>query len=126
VDNLIQETQPAKRKRGRPVGSEHRSKWLAARGIEALTAAEVIAWHGERKMWHRLLNSPDDRVCLQAWLNLVAWRDGKPSQQINVTSTQLTLNASDLEKARAIVAEIRGETSAVTPRLGKPSKVDCP
>jgi hypothetical protein len=42
---------------------------------------------------------------------LVAMRDGKPAQRINVTSTNLQLNASDLERARAIVAEIRGDSS---------------
>jgi len=85
-------------------------KWLKARGISPLSAAEVMSWHGEQKGWNRLLNSQDDRVFLQAWMFLVQMRDGRPAQQINMTSTSISLSASDLERARAIVAEIRSSS----------------
>lgn len=46
---------------------------------------------------------------LQALVYLMSMRDGKPAQQINVTSANINLNAADIAQARAIVAEIRGE-----------------
>ena len=103
----------------RGAGRKHSERWLEARGLAPMTASEVIALHGERRMWHRLLNSDDDRIVLQAWLALVSWRDGKPAQRINITSTNLTLNASELDKARAIVAEIRSNLN-----LGTPSNIE--
>lgn len=84
-------------------------RWLAARGANPLQAAEVLQHVvDERRAWQRVFNSPDDRIVLQALMFLVSMRDGRPAQRINVTSTQLTLNANDLERARAIVAELRG------------------
>ena len=46
---------------------------------------------------------------LRALMYLTDRRDGKPAQQINVTSQSLTFNVSDIDRAKAIVREIRGE-----------------
>ena len=82
-------------------------KWIRARGISPASAAELLERADERRIWYRLLNSQDDRVVLDAVKFLTSMRDGKPAQRINVTSTQLQLNANDLDRARAIVREIR-------------------
>lgn len=75
-------------------------------------AAEILSLVvNERQIWQRILNSQDDRVVLQAMMFLMSMRDGKPSQQINVTSTQIHIDASQLERARELAREIRGELS---------------
>jgi hypothetical protein len=88
------------------------ARWFRARGINPLTAGEILAKvRDERKLWERVLDSDDDRVLLQALMFLVSMRDGKPAQSINVASTVLHLGPGDIDKARAIVAEIRGDHS---------------
>lgn len=102
-----------KRGRGRPKGSKNVAdvqRWIAAR-VSPATARELLAMFGERELWRRVVNSEDDRVLLQALMFLTAMRDGKPAQSINVTSTSITLKSEDIERARAIVREIRGDTS---------------
>jgi hypothetical protein len=85
-------------------------RYLAARGVNPLMAGQILSQVvDERRVWQRIFNSEDDRVVLQAIQFLMSMRDGKPAQQINVTSTSLQLNQSDLERARAIVREIRGD-----------------
>lgn len=103
---------------GRPKGTKNKrtftERWMAARGISPLTASEVLAaLGGELRYFKRALESEDDRVMLQALVFLVSMRDGKPAQQINVRSTSVVLNASDLEKARAIIAEIRRDANGI-------------
>lgn len=106
----------------RPGAGRPRSdvRWYTARGIHPLTAAQVLAEIGdERKLWRRLLSSKDDRVVMQAVVYLTSMRDGKPAQQINVTSTTITLKPEDIERARMIAREIRGEigdADAIAPR----------
>jgi len=94
--------------------------------VDPLYAAQILSFViDERKAWQRVFNSADDRVILQGLMFLVSMRDGKPAQQINVTSTNVNLNLSDVERARSIAREIRGEfgptldaTELDTPRLG--------
>lgn len=106
---------------GRPKGRVRDvDKWMAARGISPLTASEVLNSHGEMRGWARLLQCKDDGIFLKTWLFLVSMRDGRPAQQINVTSRNITMSVSDLERARDIIREIRGEslTSQPNPKLG--------
>lgn len=109
----------------------HDPRYLAARGVNPLKAAEILSHViDEKRVWQRIFQSQDDRVVLQAMTFLVSMRDGKPAQQINVTSTSLHLNPGDLERARAIVAEIRGDMpSPNLPRASvdiSPSGLDTP
>jgi hypothetical protein len=101
------------RKRGRPPGSRNLTdvtdKWIAARGIHPATAAEILSQLGERGLWRRLLNSEDDGVCLRALCYLTDKRDGRASQQINITSVGINMTTSEIESARAIVREIMGD-----------------
>lgn len=89
-------------------------------------AAEVMAWHGEREAWHRLLNCPDDAIFAKVWLYLMSMRDGRPAQQINVHSTQITLNASELARARDIVREIAQDISQCQASVDSPRLGDAP
>ena len=98
----------SKRKRGRPVGSYSRDKWYAARGVAPMVAAEILKHVDELRYWRRYLASEDDNISMRAMMFLVSMRDGRPPQQINVTSTNLTIDARDVERAREIVREIRG------------------
>ncbi len=104
----------ARKGAGRPVGSRNPrndERWLRARGINPVHAAEVLARVGsELARWDRLLNSEDDRVVLAAMQFLVSMRDGRPAQQINMTSLNLSVSADDVESARAIVRELRGDS----------------
>lgn len=100
---------------------DYDARWFAARGINPLTAAEILAHVAdERTLWRRVLSSKDDRVVLSALQFLVQMRDGKPAQSINVNSQSISIAAKDIESARAIISEIRGElaTSSASPRLG--------
>lgn len=78
----------------------------------ALYAADVLSLVvDESRAWQRVFKSEDDRVVLDALKFLVSMRDGRPAQQIHVTSSNFTFSTSDVEKARAVVAEIRGDNA---------------
>lgn len=93
---------------GRPKMSPiQRDRWMRARGISPLMAAEILAKVvDERATWQRIFKCDDERVILQAMMFLVSMRDGKPAQQINVTSQNVTVTVDDVAKARAIVREL--------------------
>lgn len=82
-------------------------KWIKARGLSPATAAELLGRANERRIWYELLNSADDSVRLRAITYLTDRRDGKAAQQINLTHTTLQPTRDDVDRARAIVREIR-------------------
>lgn len=93
-------------------------RYLRARGIDPLYAAEVLSHVvDESRIWKRILSTEDDRVLLDAMKFLVSMRDGRPAQQINVTSKSITMNLTDLERAKAIIAEIRAEANPIIGQL---------
>jgi len=81
-------------------------KWIVARGLNPATAAEILERADERRIWYRLLHSSDDAIVLRAISYLTDRRDGRATQQINVTSLGVTVSADDISKARAIVREL--------------------
>lgn len=87
-----------------------------------MAAAEILSHVvNERKVWHRILSTEDDRVLLQAMMFLTSMRDGKPAQSINVTSQSINVQLKDIDAARAIIREIRGER---TPQLAQSNSVE--
>lgn len=82
-------------------------RWIRARGLSPATAAELLERADERRIWYELLNSSDDSVRLRAITYLTDRRDGKAAQQINLTHTTLQPSSEDVDRARAIVREIR-------------------
>ena len=102
---------------GRRAGAGRRpreaERWIRARGLSPATAAELLERADERRIWYRLLNSQDDSVTLRAIAYLTDRRDGRPAQQINLTHTTMEVTMEDVERARAIVREIRGERLAL-------------
>lgn len=80
--------------------------------LDKVSAAQVLSLFDERKLWGRLLSSEDDRVVLDAVKFLVVMRDGKPVQQINVSSVNVSVTAEDIAKARAI-AQSLGQRQAL-------------
>lgn len=118
AENLQEIAQNQQRRgRGRPKLIDER--WIASRGIRGATAAEILHWADEMRQWKRLFASKDDMLVLRALMYLTDRRDGKPAQQINVTSQSVTLNMADLERAREIVRELRGD--GASPNLGLPA-----
>lgn len=93
------------------------SRWIEARGLRPASAAEILQWADERKLWRRILTSDDDRIVLDATKFLVMMRDGKPAQQINVTSTNVNMSVDEIARARSIVREIVGSEYRPTPIL---------
>jgi hypothetical protein len=78
-----------------------------------MKASEILAHViDERSVWRRLLTSDDDRVVLSAMTFLVSMRDGRPTQQVNLTSLSVSVSADDIASARAIVAELRDQSPA--------------
>jgi hypothetical protein len=88
-------------------------KWIAARGLRPATAAEILERADERAIWYRLLHSDDDAIVLRAVTYLTDRRDGRSAQQINVTQFGVTVSADEISKARAIVRELVGSSSAL-------------
>ena len=86
---------------------------MRARGLKPATAAEILERADERRIWHRLLNSDDDAIVLRTAMYLTDRRDGRPAQQINVTSLGISVTADEVAQARAIVRELRGDTPTV-------------
>lgn len=80
--------------------------------LDKVSAAQVLSLFDERKLWGRLLSSEDDRVVLDAVKFLVVMRDGKPIQQINVNSTNVSITLDDIAKARAIARQLVGDAKS--------------
>jgi hypothetical protein len=88
-------------------------KWIAARGLKPASAAEILERADERRIWYRLLHSDDDAIVLRTAMYLTDRRDGRPAQQINVTSLGVTITADEIAKARSVVAEITGHRAGL-------------
>jgi hypothetical protein len=111
TETIVRRGRGGKRKgAGRPKGSANPRTvelWAKARGIHPATAAEILREVGERRLWARALESEEDRVMLDALKFLTTMRDGKPMQQINVTSMNMNVTAEDIARARSIAATLR-------------------
>jgi hypothetical protein len=81
-------------------------RWIAARGLKPATAAEILERADERAIWYRLLHSEDDGIVLRTVTNLTDRRDGRPAQQINVTSLNVQFTPAEIERARAVAREL--------------------
>jgi hypothetical protein len=87
--------------------------------VGPLKANDVLLMIDERRQWRRLFKSEDDRIVLGALTFLVSMRDGRPAQQINLTSLNISISAEDIASARAIAAELRGGDITGQPLDGK-------
>src|SRR5215472_18101749 len=109
METAVQSSEQAQRRPsgwgGRRPGAGRRprdlDKWIKARGLKPATAAEILERADERAIWYRLLHSADESIVLRAITYLTDRRDGRPAQQINVTSTSVTFTAEELARARA-------------------------
>jgi hypothetical protein len=100
---------------GRRAGAGRRprdvDRWMRARGLKPAGAAEILERADERRIWHRLLRSQDDRIVLDAMKFLVSMRDGRPAQQINVTSMSVSVTAQEIAEARTVAQELMGASA---------------
>lgn len=119
---------PKKQRGGRREGAGRKpldvnARYLAARGISPLKAAEILAQVAdERALWRKVLSTNDDRVLLQALMFLVSMRDGRPAQQINVSSIGVHITADEVAKAREIVRELMaGHSPSLRPQTNSES-----
>lgn len=83
-------------------------KWIKARGLKPATAAEILERADERAIWYRLLRSEDEGIVLRAVTYLTDRRDGRPAQQINVTSINVQYSAEEIARARQVARELMG------------------
>jgi hypothetical protein len=81
-------------------------KWIAARGLKPATAAEILERADERRIWYRLLHSEDEGIVLRTITYLTDRRDGRPTQQLNVTSLSVQFTPEEIARARAVVREL--------------------
>jgi hypothetical protein len=81
-------------------------RWIAARGLKPASAAEILERADERAIWYRLLHSEDEAIVLRPAMYLTDRREGRPAQQINVTSLGVTISANEIAQAKAIVREL--------------------
>jgi hypothetical protein len=81
-------------------------KWIAARGLKPPTAAEILDRADERRIWYRLLHSEDEGIVLRAITYLTDRRDGRATQQINVTGGMVHFTPEEIARARAVVREL--------------------
>jgi hypothetical protein len=81
-------------------------KWIAARGLKPATAAEILDRADERRIWHRLLHSEDENVVLRTIVYLTDRRDGRPTQQLNITGAVAHFTPDEIARARAVVQEL--------------------
>jgi len=85
---------------------------VSARG----TSAQVLDALGGTRYWLEVIGRLES---LQAWEKIAAilqfhqmMRDGRPAQQINVTSFGVSITTSEIEQAKAIVRELTQSNSA--------------
>jgi hypothetical protein len=112
VESTEQRQSPHRGWGGRRRGAGRRpreiDRWIAARGLKPATAAEILERADERRLWYRLLNSEDDGIVLRTITYLTDRRDGRPAQQINVTSFGLQVTTDEVAEARRVVQELMG------------------
>jgi hypothetical protein len=96
------------RRRGAGRRPRDLDRWIAARGLKPATAAEILERADERAIWYRLLHSEDEAIVLRTITYLTDRREGRPAQQINVTSLGVQVSASDIAQAKAVVRELVG------------------
>jgi hypothetical protein len=85
--------------------------------VERSTAASILAKINDAKAWmecYKLAKEEGDvRGMVEILKYLTDRRDGRPAQQINVTSLGVTVTAEEIAQARAIVRELRGAAPAL-------------
>jgi hypothetical protein len=65
-----------------------------------MSAAEILERADERSIWYRLLHSDDEAIVLRTVMYLTDRREGRPAQQINVTSPGVTISADEIAQAK--------------------------
>lgn len=111
---------------GRPVGARDRGQRMS-RKVLAERLARLLQDHSAGGFGARVLNAlgnerwflelvsraesdRDTRTLIELGKFLVQMRDGRPAQQINVTSFGVQVTTSEIESARAIARSLRGDT----------------
>ena len=118
---------------GRPRGRGDSGPRLAGGELEARlrrlvrtgsTARDVLEAVGDRELWLRLLSEAeadgDWHIVADALKFLTQMRDGRPAQQINITSQHLTLSAHDISRMREVVRELRAGAAPMLPAIPAP------
>ena len=100
------------RRGGRRKGSGRKpldldARFVAAReGLTPLAARTILATVvNEREVWRKIFSSDDERVLLAAMTFLLQMRDGRPAQQINVSSVGIHFSADEIARTKAIARE---------------------
>lgn len=112
----VKESAPRKRKVTR-LEAQMRFQRLQQSGAMARTSARLLYALGDEGYWLRLFEELEG---LEDWRTIaellkfhLQMRDGRPAQQINVTSANVTFSADEIEKARDVVRELIGRNRNV-------------
>jgi len=85
---------------------------LASSGVLAGTSSKVLHALGDDRYWLELIGKLEDVDDWRTVAEIVKFhqmqRDGRPAQQINVTSFGVNVTTTEIDSARAIVREIAG------------------
>jgi|SRR5208282_1805462 len=81
--------------------------------VERSTAATILAKINDARAWlgcYELAKAAGDvRGMVEILKYLSDRKDGRASQQINVTAVGLTVSTDEIARARAVVRELRGD-----------------
>lgn len=127
----IEQVSDAPMKVGRPVGAKDskprqrqgfgrgelamRLQRLQTTGALAGTSSAVLLALADREYWLRLIDRLEGEGEWRTLVDVLKFhqqmRDGRPAQQINLTSMNVSVSAAEIAQARATVSELRRVTS---------------
>ena len=88
---------------------------LQRSGVLQGTSRQVLAALGDARYWLEVIGKLEDDYDYRTIAAIMQFhqsmRDGRPAQQVNLTSFNLSVSADDIAQARQIVRELRGEVS---------------
>lgn len=109
---------------GRPKGSKDRGARLTGRelakrlerlqlsGAMGGTSSKVMHALGDAEYWITVITKLEEQEDWQTLTKVVMFhqqmRDGRPAQQINITSQSITYSADEIARARAVARELMG------------------
>lgn len=105
----VRESVPRQRKLSKRETAERIARMQQA-GVLAGTARQVLAALGDSRYWLEVIGRLEDEMDYKTIAGVLQFqqsmRDGRPAQQINVTSFGVQVTADDVAKARAIAREL--------------------
>lgn len=87
--------------------------------VERSTAATILDKINDSKAWMDCYKLAKDQQDVRGMVDILKYltdrRDGRPSQQINLAGQPSHRSPEEIERARAVIREIRGANPPVAP-----------